>query len=278
MDDYVVNSADSGFIVVSFGSILRGANLPESVRRLFLAVFSRLDQRVIWKWEEPQMFADADAAITAIPSNVKLVPWLPQQDLLGHSKCRLFITHCGLLSHQEAVYHSVPFIGLPVFADQPLNAQKANDDGYAIRLDWDLLTEENLYDAIQQLITNRTYGDKVRHFSRLMRDQKETPLQRAIYWIEYVIRHEGAYHLRNSPSLNMNLYQRALVDVAFLFFLLCLVFVYFSYRFIVLLSFYCRSLSSSSKTGIRKKVIGVPVPSSSSSRSAVNNLSKKKNL
>ena len=77
---------------------------------------------------------------------------MPQVDLLGHPKIRLFITHCGLNSKQEAVYNGVPFIALPVFADQPINAQKAHDDGYAIRLDWDNLTEEILYDAIQRIL------------------------------------------------------------------------------------------------------------------------------
>jgi glucuronosyltransferase len=43
---------------------------------------------------------------------------------------------------------------MPVFADQPINAQKAHDDGYAIRIDLDNLTEEILYDAIQRLLTN----------------------------------------------------------------------------------------------------------------------------
>ena len=79
---------------------------------------------------------------------------MPQQDLLGHPKIRLFITHGGLNSKQEAVYHGVPFIVMPVFADQPINAQKAHDDGNAIRLYWDNLTEEILYDAIQRILTD----------------------------------------------------------------------------------------------------------------------------
>jgi glucuronosyltransferase len=148
LESFVEGSGDAGFIIVSFGSILRGADVSDNVRRLFLSTFAKLPQRVLWKWEDKPGVHDT------IPSNVKLLPWMPQQDLLGHPKIRLFITHGGLNSKQEAVYHGVPFIVMPVFADQPINAQKAHDDGYAIRLDWDNLTEDILYDAIQRILSD----------------------------------------------------------------------------------------------------------------------------
>lgn len=151
MESFV--NRDAGFIIISFGSILRGIDIPVNVRRIFLKTFGRLQQQVLWKWENQSTFDD-----DLIPANVKLMSWLPQQDLLGHPKVRLFITHGGLFSIQEAVYHSVPFIALPVFFDQPINAQKAHEDGYAIRLDWDDLTEETLFNAIQLILHNSKYG------------------------------------------------------------------------------------------------------------------------
>ena len=48
--------------------------------------------------------------------------------------------------------------------------------------------------------------------STLMRDQIESPMDRAIYWIEYVIRHRGAPHLR-SASRRLSLHQRGFIDV-----------------------------------------------------------------
>ncbi|XP_046639071.1 UDP-glycosyltransferase UGT5-like [Daphnia pulicaria] len=206
LESFVDGSGDVGFIIVSFGSVLRGSDISDHVRQLFLSTFSRLPQRIIWKWEEKLDETDS------IPSNVKLLPWMPQQDLLGHPKIRLLITHGGLNSKQEAVYHGVPFIALPVFADQPINAQKAHDDGYAIRLDWDNLTEEILFDAIQRILSNSSYVERMNQVSALMRDQTDRPLDRAVYWIEYVIRHQGAPHLR-SASRKLSLFQRCLIDV-----------------------------------------------------------------
>lgn len=55
------------------------------------------------------------------------------------------------------MYHGVPFIGLPVFIDQPINVRKAEKDGYAIHLSWTTLTEQILYDAIQEMLSNPRY-------------------------------------------------------------------------------------------------------------------------
>lgn len=48
-----------------------------------------------------------------------------------------------------------------------------------------------------------------------MHDRQVKPLDNAIYWVEYVIRHNGAKHLR-VPYLELTWYQYYLLDV-FLF-------------------------------------------------------------
>lgn len=107
--------------------------MPEHLRTAFVRAFSRLPQRVLWKWEAGD--------IPGLSSNVKIVHWLPQQDLLGktlitlsticlkriklliffvkgHEKARLFISHGGLMGLQEAIYHAVPVLGLALGRDQ----------------------------------------------------------------------------------------------------------------------------------------------------------------
>ncbi|CAG7829623.1 unnamed protein product, partial [Allacma fusca] len=80
--------------------------------------------------------------------------WIPQQDVLGHPKIKLFITHGGLLSTQEVTYHGVPIIGMPIFGDQDLNIEMAERAGYALKIDILELTEKKLEDAIQEIIGN----------------------------------------------------------------------------------------------------------------------------
>jgi len=56
------------------------------------------------------------------------------------------------------------------------------------------------------------YRENAQHFSRIFRDQPLTPLQQAVYWTEYVIRHKGAPHLLSSV-LDLAWYQYFLLDV-----------------------------------------------------------------
>jgi len=55
--------------------------------------------------------------------DLHVVPWLPQNDLLGHPATRAFLTHGGIHSLYEAVYHAVPMVVVPIGADQPDNAR-----------------------------------------------------------------------------------------------------------------------------------------------------------
>ncbi|KAG6439759.1 UDP-glycosyltransferase, partial [Manduca sexta] len=135
-----------------------------------------------------------------------------------HPKIKAFITHGGLLSMFETVYHGVPIVTIPVFCDHDANAAKAEVDGYATKLELQHLTSEQLYNAIKEVIDDSKYKREVKYRQVLLRDQKESPLDRAVYWTEYVIRHKGAYHLQ-SPAKDLNFFQYYLLDVALVFFI-----------------------------------------------------------
>lgn len=213
LERFIEGSGEAGFIYFSMGSSVKASNIPEYFRAMLMTVFRNLHQRVLWKYEADDM--------TDLPSNVMLGKWLPQQDILGHPKIKAFVTHGGLLSMFETVYHGVPIVTLPVFCDHDSNAVKAETDGYALKLDLFTLTPETLLRGIKTVIRDPRYRSQVKHRQRLLLDQPETPLERSVFWTEYVIRHKGAAHLQ-SPSRNMNFLQYYSVDVLLLMFLLVL--------------------------------------------------------
>ena len=86
--------------------------------------------------------------------NIKLLPWLPQNDILGHPKTRLFIAHAGLNGMLESTYHGVPMICSPFFGDQPHNAQAAKRAGFAEVVDLDTTSTEEFFNLIQKVLTD----------------------------------------------------------------------------------------------------------------------------
>lgn len=65
------------------------------------------------------------------------------------------MTHGGLNSLQEAIYHGVPVIGMPFMTDQHLNVGRAVTDGYAVKLDWKELNEESLTKSLREILKNQ---------------------------------------------------------------------------------------------------------------------------
>lgn len=81
-------------------------------------------------------------------------------------------------------------------------------------MNFDHINETILTDSVQELLTNQTYKDTAQRLSQLFRDRPMTPLQTAVYWIEYVIRYDGAWHMQ-SPAAHMNFVQKNSLDVIF---------------------------------------------------------------
>lgn len=205
-----MDAADEGVIYLSFGGTIKTSEMKREKLKLFFNVFAQLKQKIIWKW-------DSDVIPEDKPSNVHMLKWLPQSDLLAHQKIRLFISHCGTGGVLEAKYHGVPLLGMPMMNDQLGHAQWISNENWAIVLNYDELTEAQLKDSIHEMLTNSTYKLNVRRVSQLFRDRPMSPLQTAVYWIEYVIRHNGAKHLQ-SGAVYLNFIQQNSLDViAFIF-------------------------------------------------------------
>lgn len=92
------------------------------------------------------------------------------------------------------------------------------------------------------------YIEASRDVSRRYRDQPLTPIETAVYWTEYVIRHKGARHLR-SASMDLNWFEYHNVDVlaAFVFAYLLIVIV-----LIKLFALCCRRVCGRSKVTAEK--------------------------
>lgn len=225
----LVQASNDGVILLSFGS--SASFFPSDVVAKFFEAFSTLKQTVVTRFDAPKN--------VTIPKNVKLLSWLPQNDLLGHPKTKLFITHCGNSGQHEALYHAVPMIGFPLFAEQHRNCEGLEKKGFGRKMSIQDFTPEELAENIREVLDNPKYKATIQKASDAFRDQPMHPKERAAFWIEHVIRH-GGRHLR-SFSMDMPLYQFLMLDVLGLLLLAAFV-ILFLIRFVLLFVYRkCRS-------------------------------------
>ncbi|KAF5281145.1 hypothetical protein FQA39_LY17877 [Lamprigera yunnana] len=200
--------ANDAFIYFSLGSNVKNCNLNQNTLRTILETFTELPFKVLWKFE--------DTNLPNKPPNVYISKWFSQQDILRHPNIKLVITQGGLQSMEEAIYNHVPLLGIPFYADQFSNVEIIVTKGLGLSLDHNTLQKNEFKNAILEIITNEKFRNRVKELAELALDQPMTGLQRAVWWIEYVIRHKGAYNLR-SPAIDLPLYQYLLLDIIGLF-------------------------------------------------------------
>jgi len=70
-----IEGSPNGVIFFSMGSTVRGATMPFYKVKIFQNVFSKLPQRILWKWE--------DDVMPGKPHNVMIGKWFAQNDILG---------------------------------------------------------------------------------------------------------------------------------------------------------------------------------------------------
>lgn len=218
LEEFVQSSGEHGIVVMTLGTLV--GNLPEDLTEDIAAAFAQLPQKVLWRHKGKRP--------STLGNNTLMLDWLPQNDLLGHPKTRLFVAHGGTNGIQEAIYHGVPLLGLPLMFDQPDNFFRMKARGVAKVLDIATVNKDNFLEALKEVLYEPSYREKMKVLSSLHRDQPMKPLDRAMFWIEFVMRHKGAAHLR-TESYKMSTIQYYSIDVvAFLLALTvlgCVVFV-----------------------------------------------------
>ncbi|XP_076867457.1 UDP-glucuronosyltransferase 2C1-like [Brachyhypopomus gauderio] len=203
MEEFVQSSGDDGIVVFSLGSIIK--NLTKERANTIASALGQIPQKVIWRYTgvKPDTLAP----------NTRIYNWIPQNDLLGHPKTKAFITHGGINGLYEAIYHGVPIVGIPLFADQPDNLYHMKIKGAAVTLEFIRMEARDLKEAITDVINNPLYKESIMRLSRIHHDQPMKPLDQAVFWIEFVMRNKGAKHLRVEAH-NLTWYQYHCLDVA----------------------------------------------------------------
>ncbi|XP_077447623.1 UDP-glucuronosyltransferase 1A5-like [Stigmatopora argus] len=207
LEDFVRSAGEHGVVVMSLGTLVNA--LPKHDAEEIAAIYAKLPQKVIWRHKGPRP--------STLGNNTLMLDWIPQKDLLGHPQTKVFVAHGGTNGLQEAIYYGVPVLGIPLFFDQLDNLVRLEHRGAAKILELVNLSQ-GFEASLKEVLSQDSYRRNMRRLSDLHRDQPITPLERAIFWVEYVLRHKGAQHLR-TRAYAMPWYAYYNVDMALL--LLC---------------------------------------------------------
>ncbi|KAB0804986.1 hypothetical protein PPYR_01956 [Photinus pyralis] len=240
-----LDDASEGAIFFSLGTNVKSSHLPKEKLDEIVKCFAKLKLKVVWKFEKRSL---------QLPSNVYADEWLPQTDILAHPNVKAFVTHGGRLSTIEALHYGVPVIGIPFFSDQEYNIADCVNKGYGVRLNYKELTADTLNHALLEVAGNPTYSRNAKLRSDILHDQPLPPLDIATYWVEYIIRHDGAFHLQ-CASVRLTWYQRILLDVTAFILLIITSFLFALYFVIRTVYRSLRALfsKSSKKRDLKKK-------------------------
>jgi MGT family glycosyltransferase len=127
-----------------------------------------------------QAFADIDAIVVMsigkrldihdfkdIPPNFIVRNYVPQLEILQHTD--VFLTHCGMNSTSEALYYNVPLVMNPIFADQPMVAERVKSLGAGIKLDKSQLHSAGLRKAVETVLLDKQYKENAAKIGESLR-------------------------------------------------------------------------------------------------------------
>ena len=201
----IFSAAKLGVIVVSFGSSA-GDFEPNIMEELFKGL-GQMKQTVVMRY-----IGDLEEGKKKAPANLHLLSWMPQFDMLAHNNTVAFVTHCGNNGQYEGIYNGVPFLGLPIFAEQHHNAFRGVSHGFGLKInDISRMKAEDLSAALTELIENKKYREKVQHASAILKSDPMLPREKMAYWVDHVMQYGGA-HLRPA-AMDMSFASLFMLDV-----------------------------------------------------------------
>lgn len=114
----------------------------------------------IGTWVDP-------ADLEPLPDNVAAHQHVPQMQVLRHAHA--FVSHGGMSSTLEALYHGVPLVAVPQTPEQEVNAERVVELGLGTMLQPDNVTAEAIRDAVNELADDGATRARLAEMSRYIR-------------------------------------------------------------------------------------------------------------
>ncbi|CAG8851358.1 19540_t:CDS:1, partial [Racocetra persica] len=138
---------------------------PQNIAILLKSFLELINQNiidgVIWaivrtNVTELMPFSNVNFPISDILNNnyphIHITKFAPQFAILSHENTKVYLSHGGASSCHESMYTATPMLILPIIGDQPVNAEKLELAGMALRLSKFDLTVDDIVLKIKRLL------------------------------------------------------------------------------------------------------------------------------
>ena len=142
-------------LYISLGTVF--SNFSMKLYQLFFDDFADWDGVVVMSAYK------IDLAGFKIPANFIIKNYIPQNEVLKYTS--VAITHAGMNSMNDLIYNDIPFVSLPMGADQPALAKRAEELGATILLDINKLKADELKNAVNTVINDSAYLENIKKIS-----------------------------------------------------------------------------------------------------------------
>lgn len=147
---------DRPLVYLTFGSVVPDMELFPEIYRGAIDAIAPLPVRVL-----VTVGRDRDPAeLGPLPENVTAERWVPQREVMPHAAA--MVCHGGSGTVTMGLAGGVPMAVLPLFADQPWNAERVAEVGAGIALDGGPGAVGRLGDAVSKLIIDPAYRANAR--------------------------------------------------------------------------------------------------------------------
>lgn len=120
-----------------------------------------------------------------------------------------------------------------------------------LKVDLRELKTDEFKSAIEELLTSKSYREKAQMMSRNFRDQPEPPMERALWWIDYVLRNPDVTFLQSEKLREMNYAHKHSVDVIAFLVLVTLVLIILILKVSCYLC--CKNKTTSNPSKVKKQ-------------------------
>ena len=162
-------------------------------------------------------------------NNIYIFDRIPQNDMLGDNRTALFISHCGINSLHEAIYHAIPVLCIPLFGDQFDNAGIVLSRELRLALGSEDIYEHKLVRTLKTVLADARYKINMQKVSKRLKRKKQTPAQKAAEWIEMVIAQGGDVEYLRPIGADLKFFIYFSLDVISAWGTLCIITFYLVY-------------------------------------------------